>query len=128
MTDKELLQEALDVMEDLGIKEAQIVSDAIKARLAQPEPAAWVELAMEQAQVFASAWSLVGSQFDSGDMLERAEEEMKTLRLMLNLRQRKPLTDEEIDKLFIAAISTGAVSQYDIRFARAIEAAHGIKE
>lgn len=37
MTDKELLQQALDVIEDLGIKEAQEVSKAIKARLEQVE-------------------------------------------------------------------------------------------
>lgn len=38
MTDRELLQQALDVMEDLGIKEAEIVSQAIRTRLEQPEP------------------------------------------------------------------------------------------
>lgn len=37
MTDRELLQQALDVMEDLGIKEAEMVSQAIRTKLAQPE-------------------------------------------------------------------------------------------
>lgn len=38
---------------------------------------------MEQAQVYASAWSLVGSRFDTGDRLEQAEEEKQALRAML---------------------------------------------
>lgn len=38
---------------------------------------------MEQAQVYASAWSLVGSRFDNGDRLEQAEEEKQALRAML---------------------------------------------
>lgn len=41
-----------------------------------------VEKLMEQAQVFASAWSLVGSGLDSGDQLEQAEEEKDALRKM----------------------------------------------
>lgn len=35
MADEELLRQALEVMEDLGIKEAEIVSEAIRTRLAQ---------------------------------------------------------------------------------------------
>lgn len=38
-----------------------------------------VDQVMEQAQVFASAWSLVGGQFDSGDQLEQAKREKKEL-------------------------------------------------
>lgn len=45
--------------------------------------AAWIDRVMEQAQVFASAWSLVGSRFDKGDGLERAEAEKTALRRML---------------------------------------------
>jgi hypothetical protein len=47
MTDRELLQQALDVMEDLGIKEAQEVSEAIRTRLAQPKKE-WVGLTDEE--------------------------------------------------------------------------------
>jgi hypothetical protein len=43
----------------------------------------WVNSVMEQAQVFASAWSLVGSRFDSGNEMENAEEQKKALRAML---------------------------------------------
>jgi hypothetical protein len=39
-----------------------------------------IDQIMEQAQVFASAWSLVDSQFDSGDMLDDAKKEKEDLR------------------------------------------------
>jgi hypothetical protein len=37
-----------------------------------------VDSIMSQAQVFASAWSLVGGPFDHGDALENAEEVERT--------------------------------------------------
>lgn len=42
-----------------------------------------VEAIMEQAQVFASAWSLVGGVFDHGNALETAEQEKENLRALL---------------------------------------------
>lgn len=54
---------------------------------AAPAPAeqqsAWVEQVMDQAQVFASAWALVGGPFDTGNGLEQAEEEKERLRALL---------------------------------------------
>ncbi|WP_198319033.1 hypothetical protein [Azotobacter chroococcum] len=54
---------------------------------AAPEQAeqqsAWVEQIMEQVQVFASAWSLVGGPFDTGDGLKQAKEEKELLRKLL---------------------------------------------
>jgi len=50
--------------------------------------------------------------------------------LKAQLAQRKPLTDEEIDKLlgpFPRYADEWSMTDF-IRFARAIEAAHGIKE
>lgn len=41
------------------------------------------EQIMEQAQVFASAWALVGGPFDDGDQLEAAELERDVLAAML---------------------------------------------
>lgn len=41
------------------------------------------EQIMEQAQVFASAWALVGGPFDAGDQLEAAEFEKDVLAAML---------------------------------------------
>jgi hypothetical protein len=65
------------------------------------EPVAWIDSVMEQAQVFASAWSLVGGTFDSGNGMKNAEEEQKALRAMLAAqpaaqRQWIGLTDEEL--------------------------------
>lgn len=42
-----------------------------------------IDTLMEQAQVFASAWSLVGGKFDSGDQLESAEDEKSLLEEMV---------------------------------------------
>lgn len=42
-----------------------------------------IDAIMEQAQVFASAWSLVGGIFDSGNALETAEQEKANLRALL---------------------------------------------
>lgn len=42
-----------------------------------------VEQIMEQAQVFASSWALVGGPFDAGDQLEAAELEKDLLAAML---------------------------------------------
>ncbi|MFG5864432.1 host nuclease inhibitor protein [Metapseudomonas sp. CR1201] len=42
-----------------------------------------VESIMSQAQVFASAWSLIDGPFDSGNALENAEEAKEELREML---------------------------------------------
>lgn len=39
-----------------------------------------IETIMSQAQVFASAWALVGGRFDSGDGMELAEQEKQDLR------------------------------------------------
>ena len=85
---------------------------------------------MEQAQVFASAWALVGGRFDSGNALEDAEEaksELRTLvRSLADLAaetvrpaaapqaepqperepERKPLTDAQIEKLREQTFST----------------------
>lgn len=58
-----------------------------KSPVAQTEPVqqpvAWVDSVMTQAQVFASAWALVGSRFDSGNEMENAEQQKKELRAML---------------------------------------------
>jgi hypothetical protein len=56
----------------------------------------WVDSVMEQAQVFASAWSLVGSRFDSGNGLENAEEEKKALRAMLATPPAQPAVPDSI--------------------------------
>ncbi|MGD1323550.1 hypothetical protein ACNHE5_01080 [Pandoraea pnomenusa] len=57
------------------------------------------EQIMEQAQVFASAWSLVGGCFDSGSMLAEAESAKAELRAM-------------IEKALAAAPTTAAQSEF----------------
>lgn len=52
---------------------------AIRARIAETT----IDQLMEQAQVFASAWSLVGGKFDSGDGIAHAETMKAELRAML---------------------------------------------
>lgn len=46
---------------------------------------------MSQAQVFASAWSLVGSRFDQGDELENAEAQKAELRALVERALRHPV-------------------------------------
>lgn len=57
----------------------------IAAALAELSATAGVKVdqIMEQAQVFASAWSLIGGPFDSGDCLDTAMDEKARLREMV---------------------------------------------
>jgi hypothetical protein len=101
----------------------------IKQALATPvqEPVAWVDSVMEQAQVFASAWSLVGGRFDFGNGFEDAEQAKAELRAMLTTPPAAPvpLTDEQITAISKQVAEGGPEDSID-RFVRAIEAAHGI--
>lgn len=49
----------------------------------EQDKAAWIDSVMEQAQVFASAWSLIGSRFAGENALEHAEQMKAELRSML---------------------------------------------
>jgi hypothetical protein len=53
------------------------------AEAEKQEPVAWINAVMEQAQVFASAWSLVGGRFDDGSAMDDAEVAKNELRQML---------------------------------------------
>lgn len=65
------------------VQRAAVQSFADRLAAAPSVPAGWVDAVMEQAQVFASAWLLVGSPFDDGDALGTANEEKEALRAML---------------------------------------------
>ncbi|WP_241130505.1 hypothetical protein [Achromobacter xylosoxidans] len=54
-----------------------------------------IEAIMEQAQVFASAWSFLGGPFDNGSGLETAEREKANLRALLS-KLRAAVADERI--------------------------------
>lgn len=64
---------------------AAIVVNAAKAQTPSPAPqmAALVDEIMEQAQVFASACSLVGGRFDNGTKYQQSEDEKAELRRMI---------------------------------------------
>ena len=62
---------------------AAILLDRQQRAAPSAEPAEWVKNVMEQAQVFASAWALVGGPFDDGNALETAKEARDELRAML---------------------------------------------
>jgi hypothetical protein len=85
---------------------------AIKAALeAKDEPAAWMN------KYGACKTSLFRE-------VEAGAKEEYTIPLYTTPPQRKPLTDEEITEIF----STTKGFDFYLNFARAIEAAHGIKE
>lgn len=57
-----------------------------------------VDEIMEQAQVFASAWSLVGGRFDNGNMLTEAEEAKSELRKMIEALAQPAQEAEPVDQ------------------------------
>jgi hypothetical protein len=56
-----------------------------------------VDELMSQAQVFASAWSLVGGRFDHGNLIEEAEEAKAELRKMIEDALSPKLKDINFD-------------------------------
>ncbi len=101
MTKDEALDLALAALEKYctpyqdGTHPADEAITAIKQALAAPvqEPVAWVNAVMEQAQVFASAWSLVGGRFDDGSAIDLAEEAKQELRAMLTTPPAAPVQE-----------------------------------
>jgi type 1 glutamine amidotransferase len=119
MTKDEALKLALEALEDLGMKHYESTGEvlyketftAIKKALAQPEqePVAWIKR------------SAKGNIYDLLSEPDDGYEPVYT-----TPPQRKPLTDEEI-YLCTNHIDRNARGWAN-EFARAIEAAHGIKE
>jgi hypothetical protein len=85
MTDQDKLKIAAQALEQsIGgqaacLRAVELTLEALRSST----PDAWVDSVMEQAQVFASAWSLVGSRFDFGNAMEDAEAAKSELRAML---------------------------------------------
>jgi hypothetical protein len=105
------------------------MSDLETAARQALESVAWINEVMSQAQVFASAWSLVGGRFDDGNAMTDAEQAKQELRSMLlatqHHREWRGLTDEEISDIFEAETRYHypPICATDRKFARAIEAA-----
>ena len=112
---KEAMQMALDALESTGLRWPRIEQaiEALRTALAQPEPepAAWLN------KLKNGTWL--------ADVL-KFEGEEESIPLYFALPQRKPLTDEHI----FAIVVNARVGEHGIghTIARAIEAAHGIKE
>lgn len=74
-----------------------------------------IEQIMEQAQVYASAWSLVGGVFDQGNQLQLAEEEKERLEEMLEDFQEE--TDTNAAPGNLKEIAEGLVQWHQKRLA-----------
>jgi hypothetical protein len=127
MTKDEALRLALEALEfdSFYATGKQEAITAIKAALeAKDEPAAWMYpddlKRFETSEAYAEAYSI--------EMVSPTQGE--TVPLYTTPPQRKPLTDEEIqDALEVEFLGSNLKRNWqdDLRVARAIEAAHGIK-
>ena len=152
---KEALKLALEALEDLGMKHYEITGEvlykdtftAIKEALAQPEPwekfcdsnCVWTDhhpdcklAQLEQEPVAYGMWdTMLGK--DNRMMMVRLDKGQDgcAVPLYTTPPQRKPLTNGEIYTAYITATNQTLRAQDErlaLAFARAIEAAHGIKE
>ena len=62
---------------------------------------------MEQAQVFASAWALVGSRFDNGNMMDEAEVAKNELHQMIADALEQAIKQEEQQPVPVKTYSGG---------------------
>ena len=121
MTEREALMLALKAMKQIDevtpTAMAKLIIPEIEQALAQPEqePVTWRYKIVD---VFGRpAWTLKTPKSDT--------RVLESQPLYTTPPQRKPLTDEEI--ILIVAECASSHQHTDIHFARAIEAAHGIK-
>ncbi len=111
----ELALEALEQWNTPLYKRATVIT-SIKEALAQPEqePVAW-----SCKNMIVEFWTT-----DEYQAKRKAEQGYQVSPLYTTPPQRKPLTDEQLIDLWPSLI----MHQHTYAFARAIEAAHGIKE
>jgi len=150
MTDRELLQQALEVIEDAHYNKEHKqdedmrinVMGALRLRLEQPEEkyqyvtplldAFTAEHKVTQPEQKPVAWAYINmhgecEQIGWGTL---GDEYLDFTPLYTALPQSQPLTDEQIDYLLHrnTALISGEIGINLVAFARAIEAAHNIKE
>ena len=145
MTDRELMQQALDALEDAcgGRCNAENnpcwqrdVANALRERLAQPEqePVAWMHVMDNTEGLKANGTGIVSitqkrkHPFGKPGVDFSRSYPVTSTPLYAAPPQRKPLTDEEIVKITSDPCLYIRGGDYRIDIARAIEAAHGIKE
>jgi hypothetical protein len=134
MTDKEAMNVALEALEPFstpnwagtGVDKANEAITALKERLAQPEqePVAWINLLKEARD------NCKASIVEDGISALRKEyridlENRLTAAINTHPPQRKPMTDEQVEKIIKANMSF-QMNLAGIR--QDFEAAHGIKE
>lgn len=130
MTDREVMQMALEALEADNSKlwpsdKRSIAIEALRARLAEPEPepVAW----MYEARHIDSAWVTAVSLKHPGpeDRYVRGVQPLYT-----TPPTRRPLTPVAIAAMWrkFSSEEGFTTAQFVCNFARAIEAAHGIKE
>ena len=138
-TDRELMQMALDALEEAceivgnawawRDEKGRTAAETLRARLAQPEPepVAWADEIIYDLHAQYNTDGI--KEIDSGDALIRLDEAIAAVEEAEKRHtappQRKPLTEEEIER---ACVPLGAAMLSFTEVARAIEAAHGIKE
>jgi len=118
------MKQALAALNDYEPNEAHKVATALRAAIEQAqEPVAWMYHGIRHDDTPHERPSLIWKP-DQMDVMS-FEKGAKATPLYTAPPQRKPLTDEEIEVL--AKKHNGIYYDCDITFARAIEAAHGIK-
>ena len=122
MTDREIMQQALDALEtadEAGFWELQkTVVSALRERLAQPE---------QEPRNIRERWNI---ELDGDDLLVCFNDHEKGQHCIYERYvspQRKPLTDEEVVEV-LGNLRESITGNVFLAFARAIEAAHDIKE
>jgi len=110
-----------------GLQKISIAKEALKEALAKQEQRSVSEqlgepVALETIYETIIHWDEGGGKRSRRELARRIEA------LYTTPQQRKPLTHEQVYELWLARFDTNEYDDVFMNFARAIEAAHGIKE
>lgn len=138
MTDRELIQQALEALNHVNVQDRVQIIAALRERLAQPvqEPVAEVRLIRTggNAGLATHIVQIVEGYFPAGTKLYTSPQQhiehciwaRSGNRPCPHVQSPKPLTDEQIEQCMKQAYATAQGRNLEHAFARAIEAAHGI--